>query len=327
MTTRSSARLLAASLVAALSLTGCGLSSGGSIPYPVEPGSIRVVPELEGRPVVVGGKDFSEGVILTYLVEFMLAAAGMDVQDMSSLAGSNSFRQGMVNGQVDIGMEYTGTAWMSYLGEESPIPDPHGQWQAVHDRDLAENGLEWFPPTEVDNTYSFAMTRRTAAETGVRTFSDYARLVRDDPKAASTCVDTEFQVRRDGFPGVAAHYGFDTGRVPTAVLQAGIIYQAIAAGRDCAFGEVYTTDGRIKGLDLVVLEDDRNFFPVYNAAVVARHEFVEDNPAVREVLAPLHDLLDNEVMMELNARVDVEGQDPAAVARDYLVSEGLVTAG
>ncbi|MGX1769737.1 glycine betaine ABC transporter substrate-binding protein [Dietzia sp. NPDC055343] len=320
-------RLLASLLAVVLVATGCGLNNGGSVPLPVGPDSQGVVPELEGVKVTVGGKDFTEGVIASYLVEFLLAAAGMDVSDMSSLAGSNSFRQALVTGQVDIGMEYTGTAWMSYLGNDEPVRDPQQQWEAVRDADLAEHDIRWLPPTTVDNTYSFAMNRATAEATGVTTFSEYADLVRSDPQAAVSCMETEFSVRRDGWPGLAEAYGFDAATVPTPIMQPGIIYQATSVGRECAFGEVYTTDGRVKGLDLVVLEDDKRFFPVYNLATVVRGSYLDAHPQIEQVLAPLIDLLTNEVMVELNMRVDVDGEDPALVARDFLVAEGLVTAG
>src|SRR5690606_19765935 len=101
-------RLVTALLATVMLATGCGLNNGGSVPLPVGPGPEGTVPALEGVRITVGGKDFTEGVIASYLVEFLLAAAGMEVSDMSSLAGSNSFRQALVTGQVDIGMEYTG---------------------------------------------------------------------------------------------------------------------------------------------------------------------------------------------------------------------------
>ena len=318
-------RLVTALLATVMLATGCGLNNGGSVPLPVGPGPEGTVPALEGVRITVGGKDFTEGVIASYLVEFLLAAAGMEVSDMSSLAGSNSFRQALVTGQVDIGMEYTGTAWMSYLGNSDPIRDPQGQWEAVRDADLAEHDLRWLPPTTVDNTYSFAMNRATAEETGVRTFSEYAELARTDPQAALTCMETEFSVRRDGWPGLAEAYGFDADAVPTPIMQPGIIYQATSVGRECRFGEVYTTDGRIKGLDLLVLEDDQRFFPVYNLATVVRGEMLDAHPEIEDVLAPLVDILTNEVMVEMNMRVDVDGEDPALVARDFLVARGLVS--
>lgn len=324
---RTPARLLAACLTTALIATGCGLSNGGSVPLPVGPGPGGTVAALDGVPITVGGKDFTEGVISSYLVEFLLAAAGMNVSDMSSLAGSNSFRQALVTGQVDIGMEYTGTAWMSYLGNEEPVRDPEAQWEAVRNADLAENDIRWLPPTTVDNTYSFAMNKTTAAELGVRTFSDYARLVNSAPDSVVTCMGTEFSVRRDGWPGLAETYGFDAESVPVPIMQPGIIYQATSVGRECQFGEVYTTDGRVKGLDLVVLKDDKQYFPVYNLATVVRGETLDAHPEIADVLAPLEEVLTNEVMVELNMRVDVDGEDPAQVARDFLVENGFVSAG
>nr|WP_277612343.1 glycine betaine ABC transporter substrate-binding protein [Dietzia sp. SLG310A2-38A2] len=125
---------------------------------------------------------------------------------------------------------------------------------------------------------------------------------------------------------MAEAYGFDADTVPVPIMQPGIIYQATATGRECRFGEVYTTDGRVKGLDLVVLEDDQRFFPVYNLATVVRGEFLDAHPEIEEVLTPLVEILDNEVMVEMNMRVDVEGDDPALVARDFLVDRGLVSA-
>ncbi len=119
----------------------------------------------------------------------------------------------------------------------------------------------------MNNTYALATSRATAERTGVRTLSDYAALVERDPAAATTCVETEFNVRQDGFPGMAAAYGFDPARADRRILQTGIIYQATADGSQCKFGEVFTTDGRIAALDLVVLEDDRQFFPKYNPAL------------------------------------------------------------
>lgn len=124
---------------------------------------------------------------------------------------------------------------------------------------------------------------------------------------------------------MAAAYGFDPARAQTPVLQVGIIYQATADAGQCDFGEVFTTDGRIAALDLVVLIDDKQFFAHYNPSVTMKREFFEAHPQIAEVTAPVTAALTNEVIMELNRQVDVEGRDPAAVARDWLVSEGFIT--
>ncbi|RZK69884.1 MAG: glycine betaine ABC transporter substrate-binding protein, partial [Rhodococcus sp. (in: high G+C Gram-positive bacteria)] len=245
----------------------CGLESGGALPLSVEPGSIQPVPELEDVKITVGSKDFTEQVTLGYIIEFALSAAGAEVRDLTNIQGSNSTRDAQLDGQIDVTYEYTGTGWINYLGNEIPIPDPTAQFEAVRDEDLESNGMVWVDPAPMNNTYALAMSRQTAEETGITTLSEYADLVNRDPAAATTCVETEFNVRQDGFPGMAAKYGFDPARANRQILQTGIIYQATADGTQCKFGEVFTTDGRIIALDLVLLEDDRQFFPKYNPAI------------------------------------------------------------
>ncbi|MCZ4278007.1 glycine betaine ABC transporter substrate-binding protein [Rhodococcoides yunnanense] len=308
-------------------LAGCGLESGGAVPLEVGPGSIQPVPELENVKMTVGSKDFSEQIILGYIIEFAMVAAGADVRDLTNIQGSNSTRDAQLDGQIDLTYEYTGTGWINYLGNEIPLPDSQQQYEAVRDTDLAANDMVWAVPAPMNNTYALAMSQETAQQTGVRTLSDYAELVRTDPAAASTCVETEFNVRQDGFPGLAAKYEFDPNAVPREILQTGIIYQATADGNPCKFGEVFTTDGRIIALDLVLLEDDRSFFPKYNPALIMRKDFADAHPQVTEVMAPISAMLTDEVMTELNRQVDVEGNEPAEVARDWLVSEGFVTMG
>ena len=308
-------------------LAGCGLESGGAVPLEVGPGSIQPVPELENVKMTVGSKDFSEQIILGYIIEFAMVAAGADVRDLTNIQGSNSTRDAQLDGQIDLTYEYTGTGWINYLGNEIPLPDSQQQYEAVRDADLAANDMVWAVPAPMNNTYALAMSQETAQQTGVRTLSDYAELVRTDPAAASTCVETEFNVRQDGFPGLAAKYEFDPNAVPREILQTGIIYQATADGNPCKFGEVFTTDGRIIALDLVLLEDDRSFFPKYNPALIMRKDFADAHPQVTDVMAPISAMLTDEVMTELNRQVDVEGNEPAEVARDWMVSEGFVTMG
>ncbi|MFE3292430.1 glycine betaine ABC transporter substrate-binding protein [Rhodococcus sp. NPDC059234] len=310
----------------AVALASCGLESGGALPLKVGPGSITPVEGLEGVPITVGSKDFTEQIILGYIIEFALSAAGADVRDLTNIQGSNSTRDAQLHGQIDVTYEYTGTGWINYLGHEHPIPDPTAQFEAVRDEDLARNGMVWTDPAPMNNTYALATNRATAEATGVRTLSDYAALVNRDPAAAATCVETEFNVRQDGYPGMAAAYGFDPAKAQKQILQTGIIYQATADGSQCKFGEVFTTDGRIIALDLVLLDDDRSFFPKYNPALTMRADFANEHPQVAQVMAPISAALTNEEITELNRRVDVDGLEPADVARQWLVDKGFVTA-
>ncbi|QRY64184.1 glycine betaine ABC transporter substrate-binding protein [Gordonia sp. PDNC005] len=324
---RRSLRIAIASVVATVVVaagTACGLESGGALPLPVKPGSITEQPDLVGAKITVGSKDFTEQVTLGYILEFAVAAAGADVRDLTNIQGSNSSRDAMVAGQVDLAIEYTGTGWINYLGNEKPIADPAAQFDAVRDADLKENDVVWVNPAPLDNTYALAVNQKNLASLGVRTLSQYADLVKRDPASASTCLETEFRSRQDGFPGMAKAYEFPASAAQTQILQTGIIYQATANG-NCAFGEVFTTDGRIKALNLALLDDDRHFFPHYNAAVTMRSETAEAHPSIAKVTKPVMDALTSEEMSELNRQVDVDGREPADVARDWMVKKGFVT--
>lgn len=316
-----------AALAAACTLvSGCGLGAGSAVPLKVGPGSVTPNAALDGVPITVGSKEYTEQVILGYILEYTLAAAGADVRDLTGIVGSRSTREAQLSGQVDVAYEFTGNAWINYLGHEKPIPDSRAQFEAVREEDLARNDMVWLEPGPMDDTYALAASRATVERTGVRTLSQYADLVRRNPAAARTCVDTEFRARQDGFPGMAAAYGFDAARAQTPVLQVGIIYQATADGSQCDFGEVFTTDGRIAALDLVVLTDDKQFFAHYNPSVTMKRAFFEAHPQIAEVTAPVTAALTNDAIIELNKQVDVEGRDPAEVARDWMVARGFVTA-
>lgn len=319
---RALATLLGMALVAS-----CGLQSGGAVPLRVGPGSIGPVPELAGVAITVGSKDFTEQNILGYIIEFALMAAGADVRDLTNIQGSNSLRDAQLHGQIDLAYDYTGTGWINYLGNEAPIPDELGQFEALRAADLAAHHMVWTAMAPLNNTYALAVSRRVSEETGVRTLSDYARLVDADPAAATTCVGTEFNVRQDGYPGMARKYGIDTDKVRKQIVQDAVVYQATADATQCRFGSVAATDGRIPGLDLVLLHDDKAFFPKYNAALVMGADFAEAHPAVAEIMTPISRLLTNETITELNRQVDVEGREPAEVARDWMVAQGLVTKG
>ncbi|MCP3799553.1 glycine betaine ABC transporter substrate-binding protein [Allokutzneria sp. A3M-2-11 16] len=322
---KASLNKIAAVMTTAALLAGCGLSAGSSVPLDVKPGSIRPVPQLRNVEITVGSKDFSEQIVLGYLAEFALTAAGAKVRDLTNISGSNSQRDALTSGQIDLVWEYTGTSWISYLGNTDPIPDAAEQFEAVRKADLAKNKVIWVNMAPLDNTYAFAMTKKTAQRLGIRTMSDIGRLARENPAEATFCVETEYANRNDGFPGVQKTYGFTAPKGNVRTLATGAIYPAMTDSKICNFGEVFTTDGRILAQDLVLAEDDKKFFPRYNAALNLRKELYERHPEIADVLKPIADRLTNEVMIKLNAQVDVNGKDPADVARNWLVEQGFVT--
>jgi osmoprotectant transport system substrate-binding protein len=310
---------LAAILVLA---SGCGLTSGSPMVDDVSPGSIGQGRPLEGAHLTVTSKSFTENLILGAMIGIAFQAAGAEVLDRTGIQGSIGSREAVRKGDADASYEYTGTAWITYQGNSEPIPDPRRQWQAVHDADL-KNGLTWLPPSRLDNTYALAMNRANHEKYGTRTLSDVAALSTSDPGAVSLCVEGEFANRADGLPGMQKAYGMKVPASRITQMDTGIIYTQAAKG-SCTYGEVYTTDGRIRSMDLVVMADDRTFFPHYNAAPQINTRTLEKWPAIADVLNPVTKKLDNTVAQELNAKVDVDGEDPHQVALEWMKEQGFV---
>ncbi|CAL9466372.1 Osmoprotectant-binding protein OsmX [Streptomyces sp. enrichment culture] len=305
--------------------SGCGLTSGSPMADDVRPGSVGQGEPLRGASLTVTSKSFTEGLILGAIMGISLEAAGAEVLDRTGIQGSIGSREAVRKGDADAGYEYTGTAWITYLGHSEPIADPKRQWEAVKKEDAA-NGLAWLPPSTLDNTYALAMNRRNAEKYGTKTMSDVARLAKSDPGAVRLCVEVEFANRADGLPGMQKRYGMDLPARNVTQMDTGIIYTQTAKGT-CPYGEVFTTDGRIKSMDLVVMDDDRKFFPNYNAAPMINAKTLKEWPAIADVLNPVTARLNNAVARDLNAKVDVDGEDPHEVALDWLVAEGFVREG
>ncbi|NEE19757.1 glycine betaine ABC transporter substrate-binding protein [Streptomyces sp. SID7499] len=311
---------LAAGLL--LTAAGCGLTSGSPLTDDVEPGSIGRGEPLKGAHLTVTSKSFTEQLILGSIMGIAFEAAGADVIDRTGIQGSIGSREAVRKGDADAGYEYTGTAWITYLGHSKPITDPQEQWEAVKKED-AGNGLVWLPPSKLDNTYALAMNQENAKKYGTKTMSDVAKLAKSDPGAVKLCVEVEFANRADGLPGMQKAYGMNVPARNITQMDTGIIYTQTAKG-NCTYGEVFTTDGRIKSMNLVVMDDDKKFFPNYNVAPMINAKSLKEWPAIAEVLNPVTAKLNNSVAQTLNAKVDVDGEDPHQVALDWLVQEGFV---
>ncbi|MFB7654573.1 MULTISPECIES: glycine betaine ABC transporter substrate-binding protein [unclassified Streptomyces] len=315
--------LLAASVLVASA--GCGLTSGSPMVDDVGPGSIGQGRPLEGADLTVTSKEFTEQLVLGAIMGIAFEAAGAEVLDRTGIQGSVGTRAAVENGDADATYEYTGTAWITYLGNSKPIADPRQQWQAVKDAD-AKKGLTWLPPAPMNNTYALAMNQANYKRYGTKTLSEVAQLSKSDPGAVTLCVEGEFANRADGLPGLEKAYGMSLSAGNVTQMDTGIIYTQTAKGA-CTYGEVFTTDGRIKSMNLVVMEDDRKFFPNYNAAPMVRTATLEAWPAIASVLDPVTKALTNDVAQTLNAKVDVDGEDPHQVALDWMKEKGFVVEG
>lgn len=273
--------------------------------------------DLSGVELTFGSKEFTEQLILGEIAIQALEAAGATVNDQTGLQGSAVVREALTSGQIDAYWEYTGTGWITHLGNTEPVVGEQEQFQAVQEAD-AENGVVWFAMAPMNNTYAIAVKEDAVPE--VTTLSDIASVTsEEDP---GLCAAAEFLARDDGLPGLQETYGFEFTDITEVEL--GLIYTQI--GTACTFGEVFATDGRIAAQSLRTLEDDQNFFPQYNLAMNMNQDVYDANAEqYEELFGTISELLTNERMIELNEAVDVEGQDPADVARQFLVDEGIIS--
>ncbi|WP_326642056.1 glycine betaine ABC transporter substrate-binding protein [Nonomuraea fuscirosea] len=312
---RTTFALLAA---AALTLGAAGCGSPGE----VEAGAAG--DELAGAKFIVGSKDFTENIMLGKIAVQLLKAHGAEIVDKTNLGGTVANRKALESSEIDMYWEYSGTGWIEHLKNAKPIQDSAEQFKATADADLQKNKIHWIGPTPLNNTYALAIRSEKATELGVKTVSDVAALAKSKPEEVSICIETEFSTRDDGLPGLSKAYDMTIPKDRVKLLDTGVVYTETDKGQTCNFGEVFTTDGRIAALGLTVLEDDKKFFPIYNAAMTMRQETYDKYPALEKVLQPVIAKLDDATMQQLNARVDVEGEEPGKVSADWLGKQGLL---
>jgi osmoprotectant transport system permease protein len=272
----------------------------------------------DSRPVVVASKPFGESYILAEMFAQLLEARGIEVDRRPGLGATEIAFGAIRTGSADVYPEYTGTGLLAILGEQ-PAPDPRKVFDRVSREFRRRWNARWLPPLGFENTYAIAVRRETAERYGLATLSDLARAGRSF-RAGLT---PDFIGRPDGLPGLTRAYGVRFAQV-RALLPA-IKYQALAAGEvDVIDG--YSTDGLIARYDLVVLRDDRRFFPPYEAAALVSGGLVERKPAAIAALAELSNRLDETKMRRLNQRLEVDREPVGRIAADALAELGLTAA-
>lgn len=311
---------LAACAFALITLaTAC---NGGEDNKTAKSGSIGDKFDLTGATFTVGSKEFTEQLILGNITKLALTAAGANVEDQIGLQGSTTVRQALLSGNIDMYWEYLGTGWVTHLQNEKGIPGARAQYEAVRDAD-ATNKVVWLDPTPFDNTYAIAASNETAERLNVSTISDFASLVASNPAEATFCAGGEFSTRPDALPGLEQAYGFTLPQEAISNVQDALVYTQVDKG-DCNFGSIFATDGRIAALGLTVLTDDKMFFPPFNASLNVREEVLAKHPEIKEIFAPISAALDSATMVGLNAKVDVDGENPEDVAEAWLRDNGYI---
>lgn len=271
-----------------------------------------------GEPPVIriGARVFTEQTLLAELTAQYLNGRGYKAVVTGGL-GSNLARSAEETNQLDLLWEYTGVSLISYNHVTDKL-DPAQTYQRVKTLD-AQKGLVWLAPTRFSNSYALALPQTIAERyPQIATLSDLTKVLKDEAAQEHLiALDTEFANRSDGLAGMVAMYGMPVDRENMRQMDSGLVYTALRNSQAFA-GLVYTTDGRLNAFHLKLLEDDKHYFSDYTAAPVIRKDYLDAHPQLAEQLKALAELLDDQTMRELNAKVDVEHQSPATVATDFL---------
>jgi osmoprotectant transport system substrate-binding protein len=310
--------IAAAGLLSVVLTSGCALNSS---PGDQSGGPAKDGP-LNGVTLNVASKNFTEQLLLCEITAELLASQGATVKRSCGMSGTNAVRAALTSGAVDMYWEYTGTGWLALQQKES-VTNPQELYQKLSAMDKDKNNVVWLPPASANNTYAVAVKTETAKKLNVLSLSDYAKLATTDPGSASFCGASEFFGREDGWPGLQTAYGFSLPKDKVAELAEGPIYNAVAKGNPCNFGEAFATDGRISALGLTVLDDDRKFFPPYNLSLNIRGAVLDKNPQIQTVMEQASKLLTTAELQKLNAQIDVDGKTPKEVASQWLSANNL----
>lgn len=297
--------LLTMILVLTLIISGCSLSSNK------KDDSIKIASVVT-----------TEGQILAYMMKYMIEHyTDEEVELINNLGSSTVLHQAMVNGDANMSsVRYTGTDLTGALQGE-PIKDPERALDFVQKEFAEQFNQTFFDSYGFENTYAFMVTKETAEKYNLKTVSDLASVASN----LQAGVDTSWMNREgDGYKAFVETYGFDFAR--TYPMQIGLVYDAVDTGElDVVLG--YTTDGRIASYDLVVLEDDLNFFPPYDASPFADTELLKEKPEVKKAVERLVGKISTETMQKLNYQADNNLMEPAVVAEEFLIEHNYFEGG
>ncbi|PUA18057.1 glycine betaine ABC transporter substrate-binding protein [Glaciimonas sp. PCH181] len=279
--------------------------------------SSAVAPKL-----VVGGKNFTEQRLLAEMTGQYLKANGFDV-DLRTDMGSALVRAAQEHGQIDLYWEYTGTSLISY-NKITETLSPEETYRRVKELD-AKKGIVWLNPSTANNTWALAIRESDRDRLPFRTVSELKAAL-EAGKTHTLAAGVQFASRPDGLPGLEKMYGFKYPRPLIKQMDPGLTYQAIRDGQ-VDIAAVYTTDGRVQAFKLLVLKDDKNFFPPYALVPVVRQDTLEKYPQLAPLMNAMSAKLDDTSMRKLNAAVDVDKKTFEKVARDFLVENKLIKDG
>jgi glycine betaine/choline ABC-type transport system substrate-binding protein len=305
--------------------TGGGLAGvatlGGSA------GCVTLATQIGGNTIKVSSKRFTEQEILGYLAYVALSEnTDLSIVDQVGLGGSTTNFKALKTGQIDLYWEYTGTAWLTLPPQhDTVLTDPQTLYRKVKKEFKKLYNLIFLQRAPLNNTYVMLANPQWTEKTGVSTLSGFVEYLNKSEKTVKAVMNAEFQNRPDGWPGLIKHYGFkdDVKQITVKHIGSGLLYQVLGTGA-ADIGVGFNTNPQILKFNLEVLDDDRDFFPVYNPAPVVDGSTLERHPSMRKSLNKIGNGLTTERMRRLNKRVAIDKENPKAVAKDYLQSRGVI---
>lgn len=280
-----------------------------------------------GPGVKVASKNFTEQLVLGQIMVQLLEDRNIPVVDKTNLGGTQVNREALKQGQIDVYMEYTGTTWLTHFGKKEVVRDSKELYEKVSKIDKEKNNLVWLEPCKFNNTYAIVMKEETAAKHNLGTLTQWAEFIKENPGEMTVAVGPEFYSRVDGFKGMMGHYGLDFGEdIPdsdVSKMEIALTKKAVRDGQAMC-GMAFATDSAIIDYGLRVLEDNKNYFPIYNPAPVVRQEILDQYPKLAFTLNQIGSSLDTSTMQRLNYRVNANGEKPASVAKSWLEGVGLI---
>ena len=264
--------------------------------------------------VVVGSKDFTESALLAEIVAQMLEARGVSVERRFELGG-NLPHEAMVSGTLDLYPEYTGTCFTAIL-HHAPISDPRAVYEQVKQEYANNFKVEVSRPLGFENTFAILVRGADARQLNLKTISDAA------PHAPRwrAGFGQDFMSRADGYPGFSKAYGLKFKELREMDLS--LTYIALSSNQVDLIA-ANSTEGRITTMDLFQLEDNRHFFPPYEAVYLVRQDSLTRVPALREVLSKLANAISTDEMRRLNYEIDGNKRDPKEVVKEWIGGKGL----
>ena len=279
-------------------------------------------------PVRVGSKIDTEGKLLGNIIVLALEANGIKTENKVSLGNTKIVRTALVAGEIDIYPEYTGNGAFMLGAEKSPAwKDLRAGYELAKKMDFEKNKIMWLEPANANNTWAIAIRKDLATANQLRSMDDLGRYIAKGG-TFKLAASAEFMERTDAMPAFQTAYGFKLRADQALVLAGGDTAATIKAAAEKTSGVnaamAYGTDGPLAALGLLVMEDPKGVQPVYAPAPLVREEVLKRHPAIATILAPIFKSLDTPTLQMLNARIQLEGQDPRKVASSYLQSKGFL---